>query len=51
MTSTMNALLWKTEQEHKEEFNEQLHQEHLFHSKGGEYTQENIISLQKLQYK
>lgn len=38
------AYCGKTEQEHKEEFNEQLHQEHFIPlSEGGEYTHNNII--------
>lgn len=38
------AYCGKTEQEHREEFNEQLHQEHFIPlSKGGEYTHNNII--------
>lgn len=38
------AYCGKSEQEHKEEFNEQLHQEHFIPlSKGGGYTQNNII--------
>lgn len=38
------AYCGKTEQEHKEEFNELLHQEHFIPlSKGGEYTHNNII--------
>ena len=38
------AYCGQSEQEHKEEFNEQLHQEHFIPlSKGGEYTHNNII--------